>query len=158
MRILVVEDDRIRAEFIERVLAEEGYPCLIAKNTREADLVLATVAVDGVIANLELAGPVAALDWVEEIVKVLPDLAAHSLVLTGAFPEGRDAERIRELGAGVLLDPFTESELRQAARSSIGGEGMEAGSDRKHPAESGDSASPRPSPRPPQEKTSPDEA
>jgi DNA-binding response OmpR family regulator len=119
MTILVIDDDRSTYETIEAVLADDGYHCLTAKDTHEADLVLETIPVHGMTLDLSIPG-CKPLDWMLEIGMMAPDLIRRTVVVTGNEVTEQDRERIQEAGAGFLLKPFAIGELREAVRSRIG--------------------------------------
>ncbi len=119
MTILVIDDDRSIYETIEAVLAEDGYHCLTAKDTHEADLVLETVPVHGMTLDLNING-CRPMEWIQHIALLAPELMLRTVVITGNDIEEADRKRILEAGAGLVLKPIAEGELREAIRSSIG--------------------------------------
>lgn len=110
MTFLVIEDDASIARLIQTVVESIGHHCLSAATTPEADLVLATIPVDGMTLDLGLpkSKPVW---WLEEIALTRPELAENTIVITGKVPSEEDEARIRKCGAGMLLKPFTLPQL-----------------------------------------------
>ena len=119
MTILVIDDDRLIYETIEAVLVEDGYDCLTAKDTHEADLVLETVPVHGMTLEMNLPG-CRPMEWMQQIAMLEPDLIRRTVVITVNSIDETARGRIREAGAGLLLKPFTVSELREVIRAHVG--------------------------------------
>lgn len=119
MTILVIDDDRFIYETIEAVLTDDGYDCLTAKDTHEADLVLETVPVHGMTLDLNIPG-CRPMEWMQHIAMLAPELIRRTVVLTGNNLPEADRGRIREVGAGLLLKPFDSVGLREAIRTTIG--------------------------------------
>lgn len=119
MTILVINGDRSAYETIEAVLADDGYHCLTAKDTHEADLVLETIPVHGMTLDLNIPG-CKPMEWMLEIALMAPDLIRRTVVVTGNHVTEQDRVRIHEAGAGLLLKPFAIGELRETVRSTIG--------------------------------------
>ncbi|MBD3868112.1 MAG: response regulator [Acidobacteria bacterium] len=119
MTILVIDDDRSIYETIEAILADDGYHCLTAKDTHEADLVLETIPVHGITLDLNIPG-CKPIEWMHEIAAMAPDLVRRTLVVTASTISQMDRKRIDEAGAGLLLKPFAMSDLRNAVRTRIG--------------------------------------
>jgi DNA-binding response OmpR family regulator len=150
MTFLIVEDDHSTAAFIERILADEGRTCLVARDTGEASLLLETVAVDAVVVDLDLSGNLDALDWFEETVALLPEIALRSVILLSEFPLGERARRIRELDIGVLLKPFVSKELRRIM-SGDDEDDDDGGGPAGSPLQPDDRKKPSPKVKPPEE-------
>ena len=119
MTILVIDDDRVAYEKIAAVLCNDGYHCLTAKDTHEADLVLETFPVHGMTLDLNIS-TCRPLEWMQQIALLAPDLIRRTVVVTGANIDEAARTRIREVGAGLLLKPFAPGELRDAIRFRVG--------------------------------------
>jgi len=119
MTILVIDNDHTVHETIEAILADDGYHCLTAKDTHEADLVLETIPVHGITLDLNIpdCNP---LGWLQEIAMMAPDLVRKTLVVTADSIGQPDRKLIDEAGAGLLLKPFSMADLRKAVQSRIG--------------------------------------
>lgn len=119
MTILVIDNDHTVHETIEAILAEDGYHCLTAKDTHEADLVLETIPVHGITLDLNIpdCNPIG---WLQEIGVMAPELVRRTLVVTADTIGQAERRQIDEVGAGLLLKPFTMVGLRTAVRSAIG--------------------------------------
>ena len=110
MTFLVIEDDASIARLIQTVVESIGHHCLSAATTPEADLVLATIPIDALTLDLGLPRS-KPIWWLEEIALTRPELAENTIVITGKVPTEEDETRIRKCGAGMLLKPFTLSQL-----------------------------------------------
>ena len=119
MTILVIDNDHSIYETIEAILADDGYHCLTAKDTHEADLVLETVPVHGMTLDLNIPG-CQPMEWMQQIALMAPDLVRRTVVVTANHIDETDRTRILEVGAGLLLKPFSMGELREAIRLRIG--------------------------------------
>lgn len=129
MTILVIDDDSTVFETIAAILMDDGYLCLTAKNTQEADLVLETVPVHGMTLDLNIPG-CAPMSWLEEIAMMDQDLARRTIVVTGTVLTEEEKSRIELAGAGLLRKPFDINELSQSIRYRTGGP---AGEERRSP-------------------------
>ena len=115
---LVVEDDDTVARLMMAVLEDEGVAYLVARSTQEADVVLATVPVSGMVVDLSLPGT-DGLTWLERVRVTDRDLVARAVLSTGSLLSDADEARLRRCGARLLYKPFPLEDLRQVVRDLI---------------------------------------
>lgn len=120
MTILVIDDDSAIFETVAAVLDDDGYLCLTAKSTQEADLVLETIPVHAMTLDLNIAG-CKPLEWLEQIALMDHGLARRTVAVTSRVLSPEEERRVESTGAGLLLKPFAVGELRQAIRYRAGG-------------------------------------
>lgn len=114
MAYLVVEDDRVLADVLRTALAAGGHRPVIATTLAEAALVLETLEVRGLVVDLDLDGGV--LDWLADLGLLHPPLARATVALAGGDVGDETRAKVEEVGAGLLLKPFTPSDLADAMR------------------------------------------
>jgi DNA-binding response OmpR family regulator len=115
MRILVVEDERPVAEYLQRSLEELGCASFIAGDAAKAAELLQLYEIDAITLDLGIPGK-GGLAWLEELAREQPELARKTLVITGSFLESEGISRLARCGAGILSKPFTVDQLREAVR------------------------------------------
>jgi DNA-binding response OmpR family regulator len=113
MTILVVDDEAFLAELVQEILEAKGTRCILARNASEADSVLATEAVHGMVVDLHLPGR-NGLDWLEEVALARPELVRRTLVITGSDLSPETYARTRRCGADLLPKPFRIEDLVDA--------------------------------------------
>jgi DNA-binding response OmpR family regulator len=114
--VLVVEDDPMLGRAVGRDLADYGFAVDVVSGHDEAVAVLASKAIDVLLADLRL-GTSDGIDLLEEAREISPRTRA---VLMSGFATARDYQRAIELGAvRVLCKPFTRAELLQCIRQAI---------------------------------------
>lgn len=118
LRIMVVEDEVVVAEMLERLLEQLGNRCVRAASTEAADRLLRERQVDAITLDLGLPGA-GGLPWLESVAASRPDLARKTLVITGQWLDSKCAERLARCGAGVLAKPFTLDHLEDALRCQV---------------------------------------
>ncbi len=126
-KILVVEDEAVIAELIERALEAASYLCAHAATLTEAEQLLAANEFNGVTLDLTLPG-VNSLSWLECLALSDPALAAHTVVVTGSIPDDDVKARISACGAGFVQKPFELRQLRSMLERQIGRTGPTPGS------------------------------
>lgn len=114
MRVLIVEDDEVLADGLNRYLQQAGYVTLLAGSGHEADLLLSSEDFDVVVLDLGLPG----LDGVE----VLRRLRARKQQICVMIITARDAVEDRVLGLDrgaddYLVKPFALAELEARLRA-----------------------------------------
>ena len=114
MRILVVDDDRTVAAFIQRGLEEEGYAVDVLHNGSEASAQAQCVGYDAAVLDLVLPG--------RSGFQVLRDLRATKAELAVLILSSRDSleDRIAGLDAGAddyMAKPFALAELSARLRA-----------------------------------------
>ena len=120
MKVLVVEDEELVAELLQRMLESMGNDCLLAADAEQADQLLDREEVDAVTLDLAMPGR-NGLDWLEGLANSRPGLARRTLVITGTHLLPPAVERLARCGAGVLAKPFTWTALLDAVRTQLGG-------------------------------------
>jgi len=118
MRILVVEDEPMVAELLQRVLEAAGNSCILAHDAAAATAALDEHAVDAVTLDLTIPGS-HGLVWLEQLAERRPELARSTLIITATQLDPPAIERVARCGAGVLAKPFTLDALTSAVRSQI---------------------------------------
>lgn len=113
--VLVVEDEDEISALIRSVLSDDGHHCVIARNTREADLVIETTPVEAMVLDLGPPGS-GALAWLGGIAALVPGLATRTIVATGRAPGEALERRVAAAGAHLLYKPYAFDELRQRVR------------------------------------------
>ncbi|GEM_PF-2547227 len=119
MTILVIDDDSAVFETVAAVLDDDGYLCLTAGNTREADLVLETIPVHAMTLDLNIPN-CDPLKWLEQVALMNPELVRRTVAVTSRVLTPEEEARVELTGAGLLLKPFAVGELRQAIRYRVG--------------------------------------
>jgi len=114
MRVLVVEDDRKVAAFIQRGLEEEGYAVDVLHDGIEAGDQARLIDYDAAVLDLMLPG--------RSGLQVLRDLRANKVDLPVLFLTARDAldDRIAGLDAGAddyMIKPFAVAEVMARLRA-----------------------------------------
>jgi two-component system copper resistance phosphate regulon response regulator CusR len=114
MRILVVEDDRKVAAFIQRGLEEEGYAVDVLHDGSEAEAQALCVDYDAAVLDLILPG--------RSGLQILRDLRAKKGALPVLVLTGKDGveERIAVLNAGAddfVVKPFVVAEVSARVRA-----------------------------------------
>ena len=133
MAFLVIEDDPVLSGILKTALATLGERPVTAETLGEADLVLETVELDGVVLDLDVG--TGALDWMLAISLLHPPLSRSTLVLAGEHVEQKVLDRVLECGATVLRKPFTPAEIASRLRECREGAtaAEERSSDRRAP-------------------------
>jgi DNA-binding response OmpR family regulator len=119
MHILVVEDEAVVADVLQRALERLGNSCIVAPSAEAASLALRQEPVDGVTLDLSLADGEGGLTWLESLAAERPELARRTIVVTGRELEADSVELVARCGAGVLAKPFTLQELGDAVRAQL---------------------------------------
>lgn len=118
VNILVVEDEAMVAEMLQRALEDLGNSCVIARDADDADRVLADLEVEAVTLDLGMPGR-GGLAWLESVARSRPELARKTLVITGKYLEPECVGRLARCGAGILAKPFTLEHLADAVRTQL---------------------------------------
>ena len=134
MTILVVEDEPPVGEMLCRALQVLGnHTCIWAADAPSATRILHEHPVDAVTLDLAMPGQ-CGVTWLEEIARTRPELARHTLVITGSHLDATLVERLARCGAGVLAKPFTLAHLAEAVRSQIARPGASRATGAERPA------------------------
>jgi two-component system OmpR family response regulator len=113
--ILVVEDEPYVAELLQETLEGEGNRCVVASDASGADRALATSPVEAITLDLSIPGR-DGLAWLETLAATRPDLARHTLVVTGSALGRVERDRVAAVGARILAKPFRIEQLLDRLR------------------------------------------
>ena len=114
-KILIVEDDRGIANFVQTVLETNGYQVLLADRCGQGILVFASHVPDLVILDLGLPD----MDG-EEFIRQIRSISAVPIVVLSARTEERDKVSALDLGANdYITKPFGTAELLARVRASL---------------------------------------
>ncbi|RJQ37783.1 response regulator [Candidatus Parcubacteria bacterium] len=102
--ILVVEDDSLLADLLERKLKQEGFVCHVAVNTREAAQILGTERIDLILLDLVLPG----VDGISYLKKLKAD-SAHRDIPVIIISNLLQEEEIRRGKAAGAVDYITKA-------------------------------------------------
>lgn len=115
-RILLVDDDDIFREAIEKTLVSEGYHVVTAINGKRALATLSALKFDLVISDIRMPE----MDGVELLKNIRSNGSLPVILITG-FSEIMETKTAYELGANEFLaKPFKKEELTGAIAKSLG--------------------------------------
>ncbi len=107
-RILVVDDDPMTLQIIERLLKKHGYACSTASNAKEARTRLQEQGFGLVFSDVNMPGE-SGLNLARHILSKFPGTA---VIMVTAIDDMKLAEAAIEIGAyGYITKPFKQSEL-----------------------------------------------
>jgi DNA-binding response OmpR family regulator len=112
MRILIVEDDASVAELCRRVLEDEGYDCVLARDAVAARASIAERAIDLLLADVVLPGGSNGADLAEE----MRSGGARILLMSGEYDALR---KLAAAGIAHLEKPFRVPELLSRVRNAL---------------------------------------
>ena len=114
-KILVVEDDRNIANFVQTVLEANGYQVLTAEKCQHGILMLSSHVPDLVVLDLGLPD----MDG-EEFIRVVRKSSMVPIIVLSARTEERDKVSALDLGANdYITKPFGTGELLARVRASL---------------------------------------
>ena len=114
-KVLIVEDDRGIANFVQTVLETNGYQVLLADRCGQGILVYASHVPDLVILDLGLPD----MDG-EEFIRKIRNISAVPIIVLSARTEERDKVSALDLGANdYITKPFGTAELLARVRASL---------------------------------------
>ena len=114
-KILIVEDDRGIANFVQTVLETTGYQVLMADRCGQGILVFASHVPDLVILDLGLPD----MDG-EEFIRQIRSISAAPIIVLSARTEESDKVSALDLGANdFITKPFGTAELLARVRASL---------------------------------------
>ena len=114
-KILIVEDDRGIANFVQTVLETNGYQVLMADRCGQGILVFASHVPDLVILDLGLPD----MDG-EEFIRQIRSVSAVPIIVLSARVEESDKVSALDLGANdYITKPFGTAELQARVRASL---------------------------------------
>lgn len=114
-KILVVEDDRGIANFVQTILETNGYQVLMADRCGQGILVFASHVPDLVILDLGLPD----MDG-EEFIRQIRSISTVPIIVLSARTEERDKVSALDLGANdFITKPFGTAELLARVRASL---------------------------------------
>jgi PAS domain S-box-containing protein len=110
-RVLLVDDEPLVAQTIERLLRRD-YDITVARCGREAiDHVTAGARFDAIISDVMMPN-MTGIELVEELQRIAPDQAKRFIFLSGGAFTPQARERLAQVGALQLEKPITAKELR----------------------------------------------
>ena len=114
-KVLIVEDDRGIANFVQTILEANGYQVLLADRCGQGILVYASHVPDLVILDLGLPD----MDG-EEFIRQIRSISAVPIIVLSARTEERDKVSALDLGANdYITKPFGTAELLARVRASL---------------------------------------
>ena len=114
-KVLIVEDDRGIANFVQTVLETNGYQVLMADRCGQGILVYASHVPDLVILDLGLPD----MDG-EEFIRQIRGISAVPIIVLSARTEERDKVSALDLGANdYITKPFGTAELLARVRAAL---------------------------------------
>ncbi|MBP3305363.1 MAG: response regulator transcription factor [Oscillospiraceae bacterium] len=114
-KILVVEDDRSIANFVQTVLEANGYQVLSAERCQQGILMSSSHVPDLVVLDLGLPD----MDG-EEFIRTVRKISMVPIIVLSARTEERDKVRALDLGANdYVTKPFGTAELLARVRASL---------------------------------------
>ena len=114
-KILMVEDDRGIANFVQTVLEANGYQVLIADRCGQGILVFASHVPDLVILDLGLPD----MDG-EEFIRQIRSISTAPIIVLSARSEESDKVTVLDMGANdYITKPFGTAELLARVRASL---------------------------------------
>ncbi len=109
MRVLIVEDDPLLANGLSETLRREGYVADAVSSAMQADAALSITAIDLVILDIGLQGPVDGFTWLQ---RLRARGGEHAVLVLTARDAIEDRVRGLKLGADDYLPkPFATPEL-----------------------------------------------
>jgi DNA-binding response OmpR family regulator len=116
MRVLVIEDDRMLARLVERMLGEAGYAVDVTRNAEDGRHMATTVDYDAILLDLELPD--------RNGLEVVRDLRREGRDVPVLIMTGRDDDEdiVRGLDAGAddyLLKPVANEVLKARLRAAV---------------------------------------
>lgn len=103
---VIGKEEPLLAELFMLAFQSTGHECLLLEDTDHATRILHAIQVDSIVLDINLRDP-NSLDWLESMVATWPDLPSRTLLLANATVEPETAERIKKLGAEVILRPLS---------------------------------------------------
>ncbi len=114
-KILLVEDDRNIASFVQTILETNGYQVLTAQRCRQGIMVLASHVPDLVVLDLGLPD----LDG-EEFIRMVRSNSMVPIIVLSARTDERDKVSALDLGANdYITKPFGTAELLARVRAAL---------------------------------------
>ena len=113
--ILVVDDDPLICQQLERLFASDGYRVTVASFVEQAQQVLEKEDIDLVVTDIRLKGPLDGVDLTRLIAERWSDIPV--IVITG-FAEIETAVEVLKIGASdYLVKPFTAAAIQESTRT-----------------------------------------
>lgn len=123
--LLIVDDDEEMRDLLRKVLEKEGYRVSVARDGRDALVVLAQGAFDLVVTDM-LMPQDGGLELLEVLHRIHPALP---VIIVTAFGDWYSYTRALELGAAAFISkPLRMSELIAAVHNALAGRGAAASS------------------------------
>jgi DNA-binding NtrC family response regulator len=113
--ILVVDDDPLMCQQLERLYTDEGYRVTLASLLEQAQQVLEKEDTDLVVTDVRLAGPLDGVELTRLIAERWSDIPV--IVMTG-YAEIQMAVEVFKIGASdYLVKPFTAAAIQESTRT-----------------------------------------
>jgi DNA-binding NtrC family response regulator len=113
--ILVVDDDPLICQQLERLLKNDGYRVTLASLVEKAQQVLEKEDIDLVVTDIRLAGPLDGVELTRLIAERWSDIPV--IVITG-FAEIETAVEVLKIGASdYLVKPLTAAAIQESTRT-----------------------------------------
>jgi DNA-binding NtrC family response regulator len=113
--ILVVDDDPLICQQLERLYTDDGYRVTVASLVEQAQQVLEKEDIDLVVTDIRLKGPLDGVDLTRLIAERWSDIPV--IVITG-FAEIETAVEVLKIGASdYLVKPFTAAAIQESTRT-----------------------------------------
>ncbi len=108
--VLLIDDDEMLRRMLGRALDETGYPVLLAENGLEALELLRKRSGEVGLVVTDISMPVMnGFEFAQAFRLLYPSIPL--LFMTGALPAFSEGISLREVGARLLLKPFSPSEF-----------------------------------------------
>ncbi len=109
-KVLVVDDERHIARFLECILKREGYEASVAHDGNQALAAVESFQPDAMVLDLYLPG-MSGLDVLKKV-RANPRHARKTILVLTAKSSGEELDEVRQAGASSLCTkPITPSEL-----------------------------------------------
>ncbi len=109
--ILVVEDEEVIRDFLERILTKDGHKVVSVTNGAKALEILETEPFDLVVSDLKMPG-MSGISLYNEMVIINPQMVNRFIIITGTI-ENEVSEFSKNTGNPYLQKPFRKSDLQK---------------------------------------------
>jgi DNA-binding response OmpR family regulator len=119
-RVLVIEDEPSVATFLRTALQRRGYEVVTAPSAAGGLRLLASGEFQGVISDFRTPGGINGADLHDWLRRHRPELAAHTIFITGDTVSDETAELLARTGTPCVEKPFRIHEFMAAVERTIG--------------------------------------
>jgi two-component system, NtrC family, sensor kinase len=119
-RVLIVDDDALVGEAVQRVLRTSYRVTFAQSATGAIGRLQGGARFDAIVCDLMMPG-LSGFQLHAEILKIAPDLARRIVFLTGYAGSADVDDFVRSTGVRVLPKPFTRQELRDVVEELVRG-------------------------------------